>query len=158
MGNSAVKAKDDSSAVFNRRRSIHLDQPIPVADRRDMLSWRVDHWEGELADELGAFVPWVLAMDPQEAREAMEESGGLAELDGLLDMELTNPLADWAEQYLIFDDTPDEKGKYHGLKIGTITSSEGSMFDAPNHNISMFAYPPTAAGWRILASRAKSWL
>ncbi|WP_094510529.1 DUF5906 domain-containing protein [Synechococcus sp. MW101C3] len=146
VGNSAVKAKDDSSAVFNRRRSIHLDQPIPVADRRDMLSWRVDHWEGELADELGAFVPWVLAMDPQEAREAMEESGGLAELDGLLDMELTNPLADWAEQYLIFDDTPDEKGKYHGLKIGTITSSEGSMFDAPNHNISMFAYP-AYRGW-----------
>ncbi len=146
VGNSAVKAKDDSSAVFNRRRSIHLDKPVPKADRRDMLSWRVDHWEGELADELGAFVQWVLAMDPQEAREAMEEAGGLAELDGLLDMELTNPLADWAEQYLIFDDTPDEKGKYHGLKIGTITSSEGSMFDAPNHNISMFAYP-AYRGW-----------
>ncbi|MCT0210276.1 MAG: hypothetical protein DCF18_06065 [Cyanobium sp.] len=147
VGNSAVKAKDDSSAVFNRRRSIHLDKPIPKANRRDMLSCHEDHWKGELVDELGAFVSWTIAMDPQEAREVMEEPGGLAQLDSLLDAELTNsPLADWAEQCLIFDDTLDEKGKYHGLKIGTISSSESSMFDAPNHKISMFAYP-SYRGW-----------
>ncbi|KEF41304.1 MAG: hypothetical protein ER33_12030 [Cyanobium sp. CACIAM 14] len=140
VGNAAVKAKDDSSAVFNRRRSIHLDQPIPLEERRDMLSWRVDHWEGELADELGAVVSWVLAMDPQEAREAMEEPGGLAQLDALFDAELTNPLADWAEQYLIFDDTANEYGKYHQLKIGSMSSGEDYELDAQRFKVYKFAY------------------
>jgi putative DNA primase/helicase len=146
VGNSPVKANDDSSAVFNRRRSIHLDQVVPLAERRDMLSWRVDHWEGELADELGAFVAWILAMDPQEAKEAMEETGGLAQLDALLDAELTNPLADWAEQCLIFDDTADEDGKYHQLKIGTMAQDEDSELDAKNYKVYFFAYP-SYRGW-----------
>jgi putative DNA primase/helicase len=141
VGNSAVKAKDDSSAVFNRRRSIHLDQAVPLAERRDMLSWRVDHWEGELADELGAFVVWILAMDPQEAKEAMEETGGLAHLDDLLDAQLTNPLAEWAEQHLIFDDTLDEDGKYHQLKIGTMSPGEEYELDAEKFKVYKFAYP-----------------
>lgn len=141
VGNSAVKAKDDSSAVFNRRRSIHLDQAVPLSERRDMLSWRVDHLEGELADELGAFVGWVLEMDPQEAREAMEETGGLAQLDELLDAELTNtPLAEWADEYLIFDDTADEDGKYHQLRIGTLSPGENYVLDAQNFKIFKFAY------------------
>lgn len=146
VGNSPVKANDDSSAVFNRRRSIHLDQVVPLAERRDMLSWRADHWEGELADELGAFVAWILAMDPQEAKEAMEETGGLAQLDALLDAELTNPLADWAEQCLIFDDTADEDGKYHQLKIGTMAQDEDSELDAKNYKVYFFAYP-SYRGW-----------
>ncbi len=140
VGNAAVKAKDDSSAVFNRRRSIHLDKSIPAAERKDMLSWRVDHWEGELADELGAFVAWVLVMDPQEAREAMEETGGLAQLDELLDAELTNPLADWAEQHLIFDVTVDKDGKYHQLKICTMSPGEDFELDKQNSKVFKFAY------------------
>ena len=141
VGNAAVKAKDDSSAVFNRRRSIHLDQPVPLAERKDMLSWRGNRWQGELADELGGFVAWVLAMDPQEARQAMEETGGLAQFDALLDVELNNPLADWADQSLIFDDTPDENGRYQQLKIGTMSSSEDPNFVASNCKVSTFAYP-----------------
>ena len=140
VGNAAVKAKDDSSAVFNRRRSIHLDQSIPFAERKDMLSWRVDHWEGELADELGAFVGWVMAMDPQDARQAMEETGGLAQLDALLDAELTNPLADWADQCLIFDDTIDDKGKCHQLKIGKLSNGVSYEPEGPNCKGYLSAY------------------
>jgi putative DNA primase/helicase len=141
VGNSAVKAKDDSSAVFNRRRSIHLDKPVPKADRRDMLSWHEDHWKGDLVDELGAFVSWTIAMDPQEAREVMEEPGGLAQFDELLDAELVNPLADWAEDVLVFDDNVDEGGKYPQLKIGAISTGEDNVIDAQNFEIGQFAYP-----------------
>lgn len=141
VGNAAVKAKDDSSAVFNRRRSIHLDKPIQKANRRDMLSWHEDHWKGELVDELGAFVSWTIAMDPQEAREVMEEPGGLAQFNELLDAELFNPLADWADNVLVFDDNADEGGKYPQLKIGAISTGEDYVIDAQNLEIGQFAYP-----------------
>jgi putative DNA primase/helicase len=139
VGNSPVRVRDNSSAVFSRMRSIHLDQAIPLAERRELLSWKVDHWDGELADELGSFVHWVLAMDPQEARKILETPGGVAQLDEMFDMVMSDSLAEWADATLLFDDQEIE-GSCCRLQIGNASLEEGGTVNPTNWTGTIHAY------------------
>lgn len=106
VGNGPIRASDPSGAVINRRRSLIVPKVIAsTAERRLLEPDGADGWNGELADELPGLVNWALGMLPAEARAALaQDVPSLARAEAKLETLLaTDALADWADQYLIWD-------------------------------------------------------
>ena len=107
MGNSPVRPSDRSSAVVNRRRSIQVTKVVNATDERQLLERDgAGGFQGELVPELGAFIKWVLEMDPTEARKAISRditSFARANTEKEILLE-TDHLARWANERLIFDE------------------------------------------------------
>ena len=108
VGNSPIRLSDVTSAAINRRRSIPLQKVVASANQCELLRFnaRTNQYEGEFVPELGAFIKWVMEMDPAEARRAISKdvtslARSEAEKEVLLS---TDRLAEWANDFLIFDD------------------------------------------------------
>ena len=109
IGNGSVRPSDTSGAVINRRRSISVPNVIATDSERELLEPDGDSWRGEFVDHLPGFLNWALAMSHKEANVALgKDSNDLSRIQRDLDtLFQTDPLAAWAEDYLIFD--PDCK-------------------------------------------------
>jgi len=88
-------------------------------------------WRGELTGELAGLVNWALAMPAAEAREALARdvpslARAEAELETLL---ATDPLADWAEQHLIWE--PENTGE-RSLRVGQL-DGDAELFLFPSY-------------------------
>jgi phage/plasmid-associated DNA primase len=107
VGNSPVRPSDRSTAVVNRRRSIQVTKVVDATDERQLLERDgAGGFQGELVPELGAFIKWVLEMDPTEARKAISRditSFARANTEKEILLE-TDHLARWANERLIFDE------------------------------------------------------
>ena len=83
------------------------------------------NWRGELVPELSAMVNWVLDMDPADAiraisRNLASEARRDAAKQSLLD---SNPLAQWANERLVYDSTLKPDGKpLHAQGVGNLQS------------------------------------
>ena len=66
-----------------------------------------------MVPELGAFIKWVLAMDPADARKAISRDiTSLARAEAEKEVLLsTDRLAEWANECLIFDDQRSQNGE-----------------------------------------------
>lgn len=133
VGNGPIRASDPTGAVLNRRRSLHVDQVVRPSDQRPMLDPDgKGGWIGELAGELAGLVNWALTMSPADARKALARdvkspARAEAELETLL---ATDLLADWADQFLVWDDGGgqvlfDGKPSFPMLRVGMVDSGQG---------------------------------
>jgi hypothetical protein len=116
VGNHPMQPADNSGAVITRRRSLRVDRPVPAHEQRPMLDPDgMGGWRGELA------------MDPAEARAALSsESGSLARREAeLLTLLDTDPLAEWADQFLVWD--PEAVSRVGGI------SSPAETFLLPHY-------------------------
>ena len=108
VGNSPIRPSDVTSAAINRRRSIPLQKVVASVNQRELLRFnaRTNQYEGEFVAELGAFIKWVMEMDPAEARRAISKDvTSLARAEAEKEVLLsTDRLAEWANDFLIFDD------------------------------------------------------
>ena len=125
-GNGPVRVSDNSGAVFNRRRSIHINKVIQSADQKAMLEGDGNGgWNGELVKELPGFLNWIIAMPRHEAdaalaRDVKSVKRAEAKLQVLLE---TDYLAEWANEKLIFDETATEE---KALNVGIESSNPDS--------------------------------
>ncbi len=115
VGNSPVRPSDVTSAVVDRRRSIRVTRIVEDSKQRDLLRYNNEsrQFEGEMVPELGAFIKWVLAMDPADARKAISRDiTSLARAEAEKEVLLsTDRLAEWANECLIFDDQRSQNGE-----------------------------------------------
>lgn len=87
------------------------------------------NWHGDLVDELSDMVNWVLDMDPADAIRAMSrnlasEARRQAARQTLLS---SNPLAEWANEFLVYDTDLQDNGKpMHSAQVGHLESNPGA--------------------------------
>ena len=133
VGNSPIRPSDVTSATINRRRSIRLTKVVDPGDQRDLLRFNkaTGQAEGEFAPELGAFIKWVLEMDPAAARRAISRDvTSLARAEAEKEVLLTTDrLAEWANDWLIFDDRLSGDGE------AAIRTNIGTLDSDPTQNL-----------------------
>jgi hypothetical protein len=135
-GNSPIRSSDTTGAVINRRRSILVDKVVAASEEKVLLEFDgFGGLRGELAEELSAFVDWVLEMDPSEARRAIARdvaSSARADTEKQVLLK-TDHLAAWANEMLIFDDSLDqEKKPIFWCQVGNL-ASDPTMCLLPNY-------------------------
>jgi len=130
VGNGPVRASDPTGAVINRRRSLPVPKVVAADQERCLLKIAgTGGWEGELAEELPGLVNWALGMTAAQASSALaRDVRSLARAESKLEALLaTDPLAEFAEQRLIWHPVPLEE--WHGLQVGVASSDpEISLF------------------------------
>lgn len=130
VGNGPIRPSDTTGAVITRRRSLYVGKVVAAKDERKLLEPDgAGGWCGELAGELPGFVNWCLAMTEAEACAAMARDvpslhRAETELQTLLD---TDPLAQWADHYLAWDETATQGT---ALRVGTHGDDPGRFLFA----------------------------
>ena len=115
VGNSPVRPSEVTSAVVDRHRSIRITKNVEDSKQQVLLRYNNGsrQFEGELVPALGAFIKWVLAMDPADARKAISRDiTSLARAEAEKEVLLSNDrLEEWANECLIFDDQRSPNGE-----------------------------------------------
>ena len=126
--NEPIQSADYTSGLVRRRLSMAF-RHVP-ASPRDLLSWHPDGWQGELAPELPGVLNWVLALPNAQMKALLQRTTSLVPslqetwAQALVE---TNPLADWADQALLYDASTDEGGKPRAtVKVGIAKKFERS--------------------------------
>ncbi len=105
--NQPIRPVDASGAVINRRRSLYLTKVVAAADERTILEPDgCGSWRGELALAMPGWIASLIRMDPLEARRALaRDVSSVARIEQQLQsLTASDALADWAEQYLVWDE------------------------------------------------------
>ncbi len=93
--NSAIQSTDYSNAMHRRRLSMLFDKCIPPSERRDLMK--------EFNPYLPGLLYWVLSMSSDEVAHYVRNTAKRVPSLGAFSVEIllnTNPLAEWADQYL----------------------------------------------------------
>jgi len=128
VGNGPIGSTDPSGAVFNRRRSIHIEKVVPLEDRRPLLGANADgSWSGEFVGQLPGLANWFLGMTDAEASKALERpAGSEGEVERRIETMMTGDFfLAWVEEQLVF-----APGAY--ARVGT-TDNEPSTFLYANY-------------------------
>jgi phage/plasmid-associated DNA primase len=110
--NEPIQSADYTSGLERRRLSMYF-RHRPTTPR-DLLSWKDAAWHGELAPEIPGILNWVLALPDAQMEGLLQQATALVPslkttwAYALVD---TNPLAEWANQTLILDNSQDAQGK-----------------------------------------------
>ena len=114
--NEPVQSADYTSGLVRRRLAMTFRHRPAVP--RDLLSWHAGAWQGELAPEIPGVLNWVLALPDAQMEALLQQTTTLVPslqatwAQSLVD---TNPLAEWANQALMLDDSTDAEG--HPLAV-----------------------------------------
>lgn len=112
--NEAIQSPDYTSGLARRRLTVEFrHHPTKI---RDLIHFDEDgEPAGELAPSLPGLLNWVLTLDETEMVDRLRECSSTALSDTKARMLVeTNPLASWAQDYLIATNDPNEK-TYVGL-------------------------------------------
>ncbi len=127
----------DYMALQSRRISVHFEKHI-IADKRRKL---IDKVKGELTGEFVPYLPgllnWVLMMDEKVAEDYVTKTEKMVtgyKRIALQAIVATNPIADWADQHLIY-----EEGAR--LQIGVAKKNRDGGGDNSYINVASWMYP-----------------
>lgn len=117
--NEPVQSADYTSGLVRRRLSMFFRHRPSTP--RDLLSWKDGAWHGDLAAEIPGVLNWVLALPDTQMEALLQKTTELVSslhapwASALVD---TNPLAEWANQKLVKDDTRDAQGNPTSTNVG----------------------------------------
>lgn len=103
--NESLSTSDHTSGLERRRISIRLDKQVERKNQRCLLDFKANGESfGEFADSIPGLLNWVLQLGESRAKELLknhcEASRGL-ELEKAYQLTETNPLAAWADEFLV---------------------------------------------------------
>jgi putative DNA primase/helicase len=107
VGNRAIRVSETSDAIFNRLRTIYLNNPVPNHKQRIMLEREGDRgWKGDLAAELPAIAAYALNVTEKQQRHFLSRDlaslhRAKSDLRTLLD---SDHLSAWANDRLVWDE------------------------------------------------------
>ncbi len=134
--NEPIQAQD-YMALQSRRISVHFDKHIVTEKRRHLIDKVKGEWVGEFVPYLPGLLNWVLTMNEKIAEEYVTKTEKMVveyKKIALQAIVATNPIADWADQHLIY-----EEGSR--LQVGVAKRNRDGGGDNSYINVTTWMYP-----------------
>ena len=134
--NEPIQAQD-YMALQSRRITVHFEKHIVTEKRRKLIDTVKGELVGEFVPHLPGLLNWVLTMDEELAEKYITKTESMVvgyKKIALQAIVATNPIADWADQHLIYQEGAR-------LQIGVAKKNKDSSTENSYLNVASWMYP-----------------